>query len=1646
VKVLVSQRSIGYLQAGSLENADIEFISALSVAIRTPDSGAGLLPAIKGLSLVLRALDDATSRPGLSDLIERLIRLHRAVSGNEDLPSHLRAIPDQSIVSSQYWLLMMFSGGGRNVDSGPVVKQLVGASFLFHMLRGKPMPAYRADQLTSMVGWPSMRLTHQKRWKLLVQTMALEPSAILGAVSHTRVESIVEFGGWLADLTREVLHCSVPKAKLDKPPPVVPLAENSEKNVVIEGDDEGDFEEGKEAAKGPLVRWCFRRSIKGWSPGATGLNGWTWLSPLELQRTAKKIVQAANGGDDLTRRLAALLLLSLATGLPLRLLLRLPFAPNGDIWYDVPNGWVEWSLDVLVSREAIPRAILRNGNEPESIVRYAIPAWAAEIIRGIESAAPTVGERLCPGLDLDSIRSRCWRLIGAETDNPRKPYFSRFAYSLGAAILEATGDSVAAAYASLDFRHLAPSELNYLCFPKVRLFDAVQKTYERLGLGAAEDIRPDGYVGSPLALRQEVYRAVVKSLAAELQRLDLGSAKSADFDAVVKIFNRRAKLVAALFTLLIGERGSCLERRTVAAVFGHPELAIIYDKETENAAERPIPLIPRLRHLLEAYLGDVQYLAKRAYREGHRRVAQRLEDLAALRRPNMSVFVLGMQMKDEGYQLAPIRACDVDEVLRVYDIERNAGRHYWLSFLAGAQFPAYLRRALAGHGTKAGQAFHSSAGLVPLAVLNELRQLFEAEATACELPSQWLSLGKYIGVAGLPTVRPPTSGQIRDAAIDAYVRKDRRNAGRGRRSFCLQSVAYYSHACAIRRAALHRVNGLHPGAVLLLTLTLNDGLYDPFLCEQAWHALTKGDATHLANTVWCELELKCGRKRIFAPLQPSMLMLNELRHTVDQIDFLAARNLLVAWLRDAAPEVVWPGTGEESFAALCGFGLQLALFELPVWIVTAEAQTLGAASISLSSLERSAFQLPLRLSDTPEKRPRQRHRARSASNLDEVLRRLNRLASLKKRHGEDRKRKRKLSQLMVLMRACFTVHFPMVDAVCEYLIAECAVRPTHGDPIVVGTMAGYLGGLRISLEKRLLIHPLEMTGNDWIEFLNELEKAAKDNKLEFDPSSIRRFARYWQSQGASVPPEIFSGANDQQTERSAWSTASTFVWKHEWTRVCTLVLGSNSLGSVHDEVCRAYLALLWIAPARANETNYLRLEDLDNEVNQIVVTSSGFAHLKGGDDSRRVIHLSREISRQLSALRARLRSISPSRKYFFFDGEDPGADTEFINMEARTSRALREVTGDPTVRRHSLRGRAECALLLNDVDQFVQAHLDARYSAASEQLPSRGGMDAWRRPTYAASEAGHHPLTAISTYLAIWPLIARQYRLEIMSQLWPGERFCQSGGIEWGHIRVLKHRAEKAKGNSLAAWDRLMRSVSFDRLGRRISSMGQLPALREDESFRPAAQGVFTPVEELGRTIWGAGLVIAGASDQLALDFSLAPQIGHVKQMACVVNRGDSKTKNFSADVLRSMREQGFSLAMSLVQVADAAILKQAAVAMIETDRVQSVTEKELLVALSALTRILPNGWGILILPELEGLPRNAIPRMRALSPDLIIKAPSRSKQARYRFTVTAPGASRTSPRAQGYATRTLVILLAVTLEQLLGAAPNVFVNHHADK
>jgi hypothetical protein len=103
---------------------------------------------------------------------------------------------------------------------------------------------------------------------------------------------------------------------------------------------------------------------------------------------------------------------------------------------------------------------------------------------------------------------------------------------------------------------------------------------------------------------------------------------------------------------------------------------------------------------------------------------------------------------------------------------------------------------------------------------------------------------------------------------------------------------------------------------------------------------------------------------------------------------------------------------------------------------------------------------------------------------------------------------------------------------------------------------------------------------------------------------------------------------------------------------------------------------------------------------------------------------------------------------------------------------MREVTGDD-IRRHSLRGFSECDLLLEGVDKFVKGHLEGRDDKFNIKALGNRGEDAWRSVVMVAAAARHHPLTAISTYLVIWPLVSRYFRERLLDRFWPGPGFAK---------------------------------------------------------------------------------------------------------------------------------------------------------------------------------------------------------------------------------------------------------------------------------
>ena len=1642
---MTSQTDSPWLPDPLRAKIDSTLVSALGRILSAPSSGAGLIPVLNVVAMSIELFGKELQRVDITQQADRVSGLVRVLAADAETPSQVRALPAPNLAATQFSVLLAAAQAIAEDEGDPITFQLLGAVLLFHFATAKVLPGYQVEKIGTLLNWRRLPSNYRSAWAEFAKALSLDPIQLHAAASGSELASIRDLGEWLSVAVTYV--CSHPF------PSSTASTDSAAKSATAETDSDGQGRgDGNSASAqnwrakkqgrsddppspGSLVLWQFSRASKTSSAGSAGLDDWDWLSPAELRRALKVVIQAIRSADHLEARLAVAAVMSLATGLPIRMLLGVSLRPNRDLWIDIATSEFVWHLGQLVVRDPVSDALLANGFRPESTVRLPLPLSVNVVFGTIPGEAATVHQGLFPLMSADAVESRFGTFLRAASgDDPRKPFSARFAYSLGSSIVEVTGDTVAAAYCALDFRHLAASEPNYLCLPAGRLFDAAKATYDWLGLGPIAGIRPTGYVGSPLAPRPEVYWAAVASLAKTLAQSSDKVGSRAAFNVAAERFNARAETVSGLFVLLAGERGTAIERRTVGAISGHSEIAIIYDKSTSRSAERPVPITPFVRALLSNYLEDARSLAGQARRAGLVRIAVRLESIANLERPNAIVFVKVVIGRKGKPQLAPIRTGDIARVLEPYGIASNGGRHYWLTFLSEARYPVYLRRILSGHGSKAGQAFHYAGGIPPVDGLAELREVLAAEEARHEIQVFGKSMGQQPKHLPMVRLRPLPSSRITDSAVAAFARFDARNAGRRSRLYKLSTAAGYSHAEAIRKVMLADKLPLAAGSALVLSLVLIDGVSEPRLCKMAWIALTTRRTTRLLDGLACEVELECGRRQLLLPLPPSVLLLHEYLASGSGEDFEQACVALMTWLERAAPRIVWPDGPEQVLAVLCGLGKQLKLFEMAPWLASAENIELGAASISLSALVRIVTKRPRFLDGGGGVGRRVRRSRGEVGTLGHIVRRLNDVANPNKRYGEERARKVLVLDRLSEMEVECPVEFPMTRGVGEYVRAESEPFPVHGKPIDVATLAGYVSSLASALSKFELTHPEDLPKEGWLEIEAELLREAERSKTEFDHSALRRFARYWLSQGADVPPELFAEGSGRDFKRAAHSAASHLVWDFEWRIVRGIILAQLPDGSLAHEVHQCYLQVISEAPQRAAETNFLRLADLDESLHQVVVTSSGFSHLKGNDESRRVMTLTPEMTARLARLRTRLRGFSPSRVYFFFSGTDPSKDREFVAMVASVSAALRYATGEPGARRHTLRGVAACRLLVADIDRFVLDAMGLGVPTDGESMLLIRGNDAWRSIVRTSSQAGHHPLTCVSTYLTIWVLAARRRRLDILDGMWPGERYCKLGGVSAGQQRVIKHRAEKSGSGSLALWKRLLKTIDLDAMATITLPPGSIiEAINGDggDDDDDSESVELETNERAARVVLCAGLLLCGADVTLAKDLSLSSDLVLPRKVAESLERQLGFPKSSKKDSMRLMRHCGLQLATHLNRLPDVDLLRQAVAAISEVQRMAPASASDLMTSMQVLCKVLPDGWSVALLPEVEGLPRNAAPRLRSIRADLRIKPPSRFETSKFRFTVTAPGSSLTSPRSQGASTRVLCLLLRVAIELL---------------
>ena len=1606
-----------------IDGLEYSLAEGILLSVAAPRSAIGFLPALRAIDIALRKLSESIEIEGLVSLRMRVDRLRIQMADSDALGPSLRAMPDIDTVSPPYRLVLKIVGHGatqRSDDHNPDMLSVLGAILFWHLVASKPLPKVRAEQLLAVLAGPNGRSPYRHHWCALGNALSLDADGIVSVAASIAYEPAQDLGRWIASIVRDVKSSKVrPQAESPRLTAEVSSSAHVSPTAPISANQQISPCDSEEAVDGSLVRWSYQRAINGSLGGTAGLCDWAMLTPTELQRVARRIADIVKFGAEPSQRLALVALVSLATGLPAKLALRLPFTDNGDVWIDVESGECVWDIKAIVTRDQLSNSILAAGWNPSTQVRCALPTLAVDALSVmLQGDAPTLIERLFGNKPVELVASQYGDMLrcGSE-DDARRPYAARWAYSLGAAIVEVTGDSVAAAYCSLDFRLLAGAEPYYLCLRQDRLYDALNATYTWLGFDGLSGVRRDGYVGSPLAPRPDVYRTAVQGLAETIREIDPHTWRRKPIKQAIQEFNRRALAIAALYILLVGERGTAIERRTVSAMLGHGEIAIISDKRTDGSYARPIPLTRFVQGLLKALRTDIVYLAKLLFQAGVGR-SLRLQNIGNLKRSNAPIFFF-VGLKDGQIVLSPTRSGEIEKILNARGVAKNGGRHYLISALADKRYPMYLRRALSGHGARAGLAYHSASGVSPVVVLTELREALEAELIFCRMGDVWNEVDSALQVKSSNVVLSVASLRFRVCpAIQAYVQKDRRGAGKNLVYFSLSSAAAYAQACRLRLSFLSDGDGLGAAPALIVALVLIDGLNNSEQLKVVWTELVKRHSVNVGASPWCEIVVSNGRRRVFSPLKPTLLALNALCIEGEgKVSFEGALVEALKWVRASCENLIWPANNERALEVLFDLGCHLAHFELPPWLAVAETPALPSASVALSALVRLDTGCPLgnKGNNLGAEGGQRTKSVRWA--LGQIVTLLNDIASPIRRYGEDRARKVKLTQRLKLMEEATALKLPMVDAVIEYLLEETRERPLHGEPIVVGTMAAYMQSLANVLDKRAVDHPLELTEREWDELYGELKRGAEKRGFEFDPSPLRRFARYWKSQGVSVPGSLFSKGEREVVLCAEYSAASRMVWDHEWKLVTSMVLGGLVVGSAQYDIAACYLLLIREGQLRAREAHYVRLVDFDQDERKVVVTSSGFGHLKGGDRSRGYISLSSETSSRLSRLKRRLQAVEPSRRYFFFSIKP--TEPEFVGLIGAVSRAMRQVTGDD-IRRHSLRGFSECDLLLEGVDKFVKGHLLGGDDEFNIKALTNSGEDAWRSVVLVASAARHHPMTAISTYLVIWPLMSRHFREKLLDGFWPGAAFAKWGHVSPGAMRVYKHRLVRAGLGALTVWKRMAGNVDAKGLSLHKFQIAELMGDGALNSKNNVIQDDGAPVEMLAKIIWYGGLVKMGVGAESARDLSQCDDPSRVVKVGLepVPLPGEGR---------RLMISDGATLALAVAAVGDVGILKSAKSALEVVEVEGASSAEEIVHALRCLVSVIPGGWIVVLLPEYGGLPIGAEPYLRSCAKGMLIKNPSRTKGKRYKFIVS-PSKGAGSPRVQGGATAALVALLQTAI------------------
>jgi hypothetical protein len=1114
----------------------------------------------------------------------------------------------------------------------------------------------------------------------------------------------------------------------------------------------------------------------------------------DLADTTVQLARALTSSSKLHQGFALLAIFSLITGCTDEVALDLKLhQSNNSIWIDPARG--AWGWDFNVYRQSEAAAPKTKEQDPVYCpLPSIIDPFLAAAMRDCP-AATTLREMILQVQQVSEFDLTAFRQFLRSCSHPAHPaHRGRFARSLPAVYLQTSGSDMTSGLMAGFFASTAPAALFYFGPRYSTLVSRVATVYELLGLGSPSHLfSASGRAGCHYILETTTLH---KGWAGHVEALNAcrKEAFSATDPAVIlNTCNRWIDLLCAALVAQTGHRGTRIECLTAGALYSHPQMMCIQDKDEGGRAQpRLLPKTTVVLQILESIV-ECHRIVNRIAQSGVRSVRSDWD----LPDP---VFVHWASV--DGIMTAAVLATSaiVKETNRFFQARENFGRSQWVTYLDENRCDRWLIRALTGHTRDVTRVQGAYFDIPAIVVANRLCR--EMEKTGRLMFGEKIieTGGAQAATINLPLIKPRPTGMVVAGPLP-----DPRTLLEP-----LTTDTLFESRVA-EKLRLDLVSGNIDAsleALVVLHLVFIDLIPDTELCLAAVLDRPRTLKTFKNCTV-----LQWARAHFVhptcMPLQPSTTQIIK-----SLSDSTPSRLTLLFEISKAIRSkgyARWPGSDSQCWNAINTTARSFRRVYLPPSINAVSHFGVAAPCLSAHSMDRLAGTSTTSTRALSKRKPVRAMAARKTDDARFLVTTLGKYASSIERLGEKRVRAIKCMEALGVEGTWWTPFVLWIRKWCEDELRRS--RDRLDGCYQISSILTYTTTLLLgSGEMDVMDDPCDWEDAQWAAWIaiinkggavqptmqrnatdgNELTERVKNAAGALVRSLIRR-KEY-------VPLEIrIKVGLTSKTVTPGGSACACLISLEDQTQALEISKewnvdypGDQALLDLRSYVCQTI-------PLRKGDVSSLAIDCL-TPAGGLVIKRVGYDVHKN-QNAVRVVQLNQD---QQESLRTRMKTAMAhfGERSLLLRGH--GSTSEGLRDDQVASDwadALKLATADPSARPHSVRAATLQQIAWPGWIPLSRRVLDQSVTPSECQIWVDDQQKSWCRLSLAVAMAGQGDLrSALGNYLAGWPLVYSIHASASLANIAPGPGFLMQLGLMPATLRQAKSRHHRrADGNPVQA-------------------------------------------------------------------------------------------------------------------------------------------------------------------------------------------------------------------------------------------------------